>query len=602
MAGRFTFLAVAVLLGTAFTLPLAAQDFAGQDDLDKAVDLKLDAEGMDDLAKVAELCEAALEKGLHEEDQVFAKQLLTSVRYQRAETMAKSILEEAQQRKDWQDLREKAVAEVEKGLKYDDSVGMLHFLKGRLLLLPEGNREEAEKSIKKAIELLQGSGEQLSKALVVSLIFAKTPEEQIEVLSEAIEANPNNADAYRLRGMIYLEQEKFQEALADLKVVTEQLAPGDLTSLQAYAEAFAKIGEFDEAVKTVDKIIRSNPNSPIGYLLRARLKVMAGDVAAAIEDLDQVLMLAPKSVPALLMRASLYIEKEDLKSAMQDVERALTVDAGNIQALLMRSTLYAAEGKFAEAIRDLEALQTRDSENVNIRLQLATYYQADNRPRKAVEIFESILEDSPDNQRALRGKGDALLSYGKHEEAIAAYQEALKIQDDEEGGLLNNLAWVMATTPFEKIRNGEKAVQYAVKASEVTEYQMPHILSTLAAAHAEAGDFEAARKWAQKAVELAEESENNGEMLEHLKKELAAYEKNEAWRELQRTKEGGPQETIEGTASGVAEKLKGVEMEEEKEDAGKEKPRPEKEPKMLEPAPDMDEVKAKPEPVLEKAS
>ena len=562
MVGRSILLVMAVVLSSALTLPLMADDFPGQADLDKAVDLKLEAENMDDLAKVAELCESALEKGLHQEDQVFAKQLLTAVRYERAETMAKGVLEEAQQRKDWQDLREKAVAEVEKGLKYDDSVGMLHFLKGRLLLLPEGNREEAKKSIDRATELLKGSGEQLSKVLVVSLIFAETPDQQIEILTKAIEANPNNADAYRLRGVIYLEQEKFQEALADLKVVTEQLAPGDLTSLQAYAEAFAKIGEFDEAVKTVDKIIRANPNSPIGYLLRARLKVMAGDTADAIEDLDQVMVLAPRSVPALLMRASLYIDQGDLKSALKDIERALAVDTGNAQALLMRSALYAADGKFAEAIRDLEALQTRDEGNVNIRLQLAAYYQADHRPRKAVEIYDAILKTTPDNQRALRGKGDALLSYGKHQEAITLYQKALELQDDEEGGLLNNLAWVLSTTPREELRNGEKALEYAVKACEVTDYQMPHILSTLAAAHAEAGDFEAAKKWIQKGIELAGEDKNSAEMLDHLKKEAAAYEKNEPWRELQRTKEGGPAETIEGAASTVSEKLKAVKAEE----------------------------------------
>lgn len=85
----------------------------GQPDLDKAVDLKLDAESMEDLEKVAELCESALEKGLEEEDQRFAKQLLTSVRYQRAETYARNVLESAQQRRDWQMLRSQAIEELD---------------------------------------------------------------------------------------------------------------------------------------------------------------------------------------------------------------------------------------------------------------------------------------------------------------------------------------------------------------------------------------------------------------------------------------------------------------------------------------------------------
>jgi len=585
MVGRFSLILLATLLGGLITVPLSAEDYAGQADLDKAVDLKLDSEGMDDLAKVAELCESALDKGLHEEDQVFAKQLLTSVRYQRAEAMGKGIFEEAQQRKDWKELREKAVEEVNQGLKYDDSVGMLHFLKARLLLLPDGDREQAEKSINKAIELLQGTGEPLSKALVVSLVFAEGPDAQIEVLTKAIEAHPNNADAYRLRGLMYLEQEKFQEAVADLKMVTEQLAPGDLTSLQAYARAFAKLGEFDEAIKAVDQIIKANPNSPIGYLLRAQFKTMAGNLNAAIEDLDQVLVLAPRSVPALLMRASLYVEREDYKSALQDVERALAADTGNMQALLMRATLYAQEGKFAEAIRDLEALQIRNSENATISLQLATLYQADKRPRKAVEVYDQVLEIEPDNVNAMRGKGDALLSYGKHAEAVDTYQSALKIQEDEEGGILNNLAWVLATSTKDNVRDGEKALKYAKEACEVTDYSQAHILSTLAAAHAEKGDFKEARRWSKKAVEVAGGDEAAADIRDHLKKEMEAYEAKQPWREIQNTKEGGQTDTISGPASKVAEQLK---------DANKEKPeekeKKEDKPEMPEPAPEMDPV------------
>lgn len=581
MIGRTLIFAIAVVCGFGIPLPLVAQDYAGQADLDKAIDLKLDAESMEDLGKVADLCESALEKGLHQEDQVFAKQLLTSVRYQRADTMAKGILEEAQQRKDWKDLRDKAVAEVDKGLKFDDTVGMLYFLKARLLMLPDGDKEEAKKSIEKAVELLKESGEYHAKALVVSVAFTQDPEKQLELLSQAIKSDPNNVDAYRLRGILYLQEEKFEDALADLKMVTEQLAPGDLTSLQAYAEAFAKIGKFDEALATVNKIIQANPNAAMGYLLRARLKIMSGDVDAGIEDLDQVLVRQPRSVPALLMRASLYIDKEDYTAALRDVERALAADSGNAQALLMRASLNAQEGKYPEAIRDFEALLIRDASNVNIRLQLGSLYQLDKRPRKAVEIFDAILKEHPDNINALRGKGDALLSYGKHAEAVEAYETALKIEADETGGTLNNLAWVLATSPYDEVRNGDKALEYGVKACEATDYKQAHILSTLAAAHAEKGDFEAARKWSKEAVKLAGEDESTAEIRDHLKTEMTAYEKNEAWREIQNTKEGGTMETIAGPASEVKEKLKGAKKDSDEKTS---------EPKMTEPAPDMDPV------------
>jgi len=49
-------------------------------------------------------------------------------------------------------------------------------------------------------------------------------------------------------------------------------------------------------------------------------------------------------------------------------------------------------------------------------------------------------------------------------------------------GVLNNFAWVLATSPNDEVRSGKRSDELASKACEVTKYEQPHILSTLAAA------------------------------------------------------------------------------------------------------------------------
>lgn len=524
---RYTLWLVTLLAFAMQTGQLRAEN-EGQADLDQAVDLKLDAESMEDLEKVAELCESALEKGLEEEDQRFAKQLLTSVRYQRAETYARNVLESAQQRRDWQTLRSQAIEELDKGLKVDESVGMLHFLKGRLLLLPEGDRDQAIESIEKAIELLQGSDEQLSQALMISATLKDKREDQLERLSRAIEADGNNANAYRARGLMYLEAEEYEKAMEDLKIVVDR-SPGDLTALQAYAETFVRMEKFDEAIKLVDGVVDANPNAPVGYLLRARLKVLADDNKGALEDLDQVLVMAPRSIPALMMRAGLYYESEDVDSAIADTNRVLRLDSNNVQAILLRSTLYASQEKYTEAIRDLETILRRDDDNHAVLLQIGFFHQANKKPRKAIETFDQVLKKDPNNLMAIRSRSDAMLSVGDHKGAIEGYEKAMAIKDDDDG-ILNNYAWVLATSPKDDLRDGEKAIELAKKACEVTEYSRPHILSTLAAAYAETGDFENARKWSQKALDIAD---GDPEMVDHLEKELESFKAEKPWREIQ---------------------------------------------------------------------
>jgi hypothetical protein len=59
---------------------------------------------------------------------------------------------------------------------------------------------------------------------------------------------------------------------------------------------------------------------------------------------------------------------------------------------------------------------------------------------------------------------------------------------------LNGLAWLYATCPEAKYRNGKKAIAGAAMACKLTNLTNPHFLGTLAAAYAETGDFDNATK------------------------------------------------------------------------------------------------------------
>jgi hypothetical protein len=96
--------------------------------------------------------------------------------------------------------------------------------------------------------------------------------------------------------------------------------------------------------------------------------------------------------------------------------------------------------------------------------------------------------------------------------------------------ILNNQAWTFATSPAANIRNGTRAVALAERACELTHYQKTIYVGTLAAAYAEAGQFDEAMAAAEKACTLAEKS-GEPNLLQRNRELLALYRRHQPYHE-----------------------------------------------------------------------
>ena len=94
------------------------------------------------------------------------------------------------------------------------------------------------------------------------------------------------------------------------------------------------------------------------------------------------------------------------------------------------------------------------------------------------------------------------LTQGQIAEAVVQWREAVRLLPRQIASL-NQLAWTLATYADASVRNGAEAVELAEQAVQLSDGREPAILGTLAAAHAEAGQFAKAVEAAERALSLA---------------------------------------------------------------------------------------------------
>lgn len=272
-----------------------------------------------------------------------------------------------------------------------------------------GRTEYATKAIDEYKAALAADPNSSYLASSLAELYARTGDIRQAVIEaqEVINRDPDNLDARRLLGRIYLR------SIGDLQ-----------GSTQEDTETILHL-----AIEQYEQIVRLDPTSIEDHLLLGRLYRLNNDTAKAEAEFRQAVKLQPSSEDAVTTLALLYNEEGDTGRALQ-ILQSVPEDDRTARIYSVLGYTFEQKKDYPQAIDAYRKAVDLDKDNLDAVRGLAQNLLNDNQLDAALEQYKAIAEDDPQDAQTLLHISEIYRRDGQFEKALDALNKAGSIVQD----------------------------------------------------------------------------------------------------------------------------------------------------------------------------
>lgn len=258
---------------------------------------------------------------------------------------------------------------------------------------------------------------------------------------------------------------------------------------------------WDKALAELEKARELKADYAITYEAIGYSLTEQGEVKKAIEYFNKAIELDPFNVLAHCYLGIALIRDGNIKEARNHFQFAVDVNPMNYQIYYNLGSVEVMEGNYILALDHYKKAIELYPEYADAHYNLGLTYNRLGDFLKGIDHLKTYVGLNPQDPEAHSALAFALNRTGDILPAVEHYQAAYKLAP-EDLNVLNNLAWILATSSRLELRDGAQAVELAETLCRLTDYRTPEALDTLAAAYAENGQFDKAVETISRSISM----------------------------------------------------------------------------------------------------
>lgn len=350
----------------------------------------------------------------------------------------------------------------------------------------------------------------LGTTLAESVMNEPDPNVRREVLTEALEhllkateLRPTDDAAQNNAGLTLMNLDRVDEAIPYLhRAVDLSRMGGNPQAAMNLSLAYRGKGNLPEALKWGEYAQRVHAHpGPDLFITYAETLSMAGRREEAIQKLNQALQVAPSYVETWYRRGMAFKAMGQTDQALADFQHVLSLQSNAAPAMVQIALIAQERGRRDEAISLCGQAVLTAPGNLEARYRLGLMLLQAGKSRDAATHLSLVVQASPLFLEARGNLALALLRSGQIDRALVEYRAALEQRPDWVE-VMCDLARILAHPSSGRERNVPHAIELAEKACQLSQYEQPMPLESLAMVYSEAGRFDDATKLQQKVLQL----------------------------------------------------------------------------------------------------